>query len=221
MKNKLNIIFDFDSTLTKLEGIDELARMKNKYDEVKSMTDLTMNGDALFENIFERRLDLIQPNSKNMSDLADLYEKNLSKNSIEVVNKLSDSFNVFIVSGGYKESMIKSAEKFNISVENVYGNELIFDINGNYLDFKRDSHLWKARGKICVINEIKKRYRNPTILVGDGYSDLECSEYVDMFICFTGVIKREKVFVKSEISANTFNEVLKIIMETYPQFSFR
>ncbi len=219
MEKKLNIIFDFDSTLTKLEGIDELAKMKNKYDKVKIMTDMAMNGDILFEEIFEKRLNLIQPNRVDMNNLADLYKKNLTHNSVKIVNKLNHFFNVYIVSGGYIESMIKSAKRFNIPKENVHGNELIFDINGNYLNFKRDNYLWQNRGKIKVINKIKEKYNYPTILIGDGYSDLECKKNVDLFICFTGVIKREKVLKEAEKVADNFESIYKIIIDTYPQSS--
>ena len=43
------IFFDCDSTLSTIEGIDELARMKGKFDEVKSMTDAAMEGEVYLQ----------------------------------------------------------------------------------------------------------------------------------------------------------------------------
>jgi hypothetical protein len=38
------VVFDCDSTLTKIEGIDELAKLKGKYKAVKTLTNKAMCG---------------------------------------------------------------------------------------------------------------------------------------------------------------------------------
>ena len=40
-----HVIFDCDSTLTKVEGIDILAEAAGKGDEVRRLTDAAMNGE--------------------------------------------------------------------------------------------------------------------------------------------------------------------------------
>ena len=45
------VIFDCDSTLTALEGIDELARSGGQYEEIKALTDAAMNGDVRLEEL--------------------------------------------------------------------------------------------------------------------------------------------------------------------------
>lgn len=55
------IFFDCDSTLSTIEGIDELARQKGKFDEVKRMTDAAMEGEVHLQNVYDRRLELLGP----------------------------------------------------------------------------------------------------------------------------------------------------------------
>lgn len=219
MKNKLNIIFDFDSTLVKIEGIDELARMNNKIKEVSMLTNQAMNGEVSFEKIFRKRLEIIKPSTKNLEELNILYSKNLLPGLPKAIDKFRKIGNIFIVSGGYKTSMIRSASFLKIPKSNIFANELLFDDDGNYLDFDKNSPLWRNYGKKIAINLIKEKNPLPTILIGDGYSDLECLDIVDLFICFTGVIKRNNIFNFSKHTANAFSQVYKIITNTYPQFS--
>ncbi len=219
MKNKLNIIFDFDSTLTKIEGIDELARMKNKFNEIEILTKKAMNGEASFEKIFEERLKIIKPNLNDLIKLSYLYEKNIVENSKLIISKLKRFCNIFIVSGGYTKAIEKTAKTLGIANKNIYGNKLIFDKSGNYFDFYKDTSLWKDNGKEKIIKDIKAMHPLQTILIGDGQSDLECKDVVELFICFTGVVEREKVVRLSSHSANNFRQVYKIITNTYPQFS--
>ena len=55
------ICFDCDSTLSKIEGIDELGRAVNKFDEMVKLTNAAMNGELPLEAVYGKRLDLIKP----------------------------------------------------------------------------------------------------------------------------------------------------------------
>ena len=50
------VFFDCDSTLSTVEGIDELARLKGKLDEVKAMTDAAMDGEVYLDDVYDRLL---------------------------------------------------------------------------------------------------------------------------------------------------------------------
>ena len=49
------IFFDFDSTLVKLETLDVLAQMKGIGEEVKVLTEASMNGLVPIEEVFEKK----------------------------------------------------------------------------------------------------------------------------------------------------------------------
>ncbi len=67
------ICFDCDSTLSKIEGIDELAKSVGLGPEMVKLTDAAMNGEVALEAVYEKRLSLIQPNINSINDLAQLY----------------------------------------------------------------------------------------------------------------------------------------------------
>ena len=58
-----NVIFDLDSTLVSIEGIDELGRMVGKESEIQKLTDAAMRGDVTLEEVFEKRLQIIRQRS--------------------------------------------------------------------------------------------------------------------------------------------------------------
>jgi len=51
------IIFDCDSTLSLIEGIDELGRLAGQESEIAALTKRTMDGDLPLESVYERRGD--------------------------------------------------------------------------------------------------------------------------------------------------------------------
>ena len=67
------VCFDCDSTLSKIEGIDELARRVGLGAELAKLTNASMNGEIALEAIYGKRLELIKPNRDAIEWLADLY----------------------------------------------------------------------------------------------------------------------------------------------------
>ena len=55
------VCFDCDSTLSRIEGINELARRAGCEAEIASLTEAAMNGDTPLEEIYGKRLDILQP----------------------------------------------------------------------------------------------------------------------------------------------------------------
>ena len=45
------VCFDCDSTLSKIEGIDELGRQSGLYDELVGLTNAAMNGELALEDV--------------------------------------------------------------------------------------------------------------------------------------------------------------------------
>ncbi|MCC5790262.1 MAG: hypothetical protein JJT75_11550, partial [Opitutales bacterium] len=60
---KKTIVFDCDSTLSTIEGVDELARLKGEsvYRDIEAMTNSAMNGEIAVEEVFAKRLALLNP----------------------------------------------------------------------------------------------------------------------------------------------------------------
>jgi phosphoserine phosphatase len=58
------IFFDCDSTLSAIEGVDELARLKGKEWRVGLLTQKAMDGDLDLSDVYGKRLKAIRPSSK-------------------------------------------------------------------------------------------------------------------------------------------------------------
>ena len=95
------IFFDCDSTLSSIEGIDELARSKGKFDEIKAMTDAAMDGEVYLDAVYDRRLEILAPTHEEIVALEPLYRSTVIPGSAGVIGALrAAGKEVFIVSGG-------------------------------------------------------------------------------------------------------------------------
>lgn len=211
------MIFDFDSTLVTIEGVDELAKFKGVGEQVAQMTTAAMAGEVKFETAFEERLKIIQPAVADVEKLANLYAENLTAGAAELLTNLQGQANLFVVSGGYKKAILKTTRLLGFADDQVFANELIFDELGNFRAVDPTSRLGRNGGKSEIIAQIRQRFPGPTILIGDGYSDLEAANCVDEFVCFAGVVERKEVVKKARRVVYRMNELEKPISSSHIQ----
>src|SRR4030095_6167659 len=67
------VCFDCDSTLTSIEGIDELADRASCGPQIAALTEAAMNGLAPLEEVYAKRLDLVRPDRSTLAWLAERY----------------------------------------------------------------------------------------------------------------------------------------------------
>ena len=177
------ICFDCDSTLSKIEGVDELAAAKGDVvkQQIVDLTNQAMSGEIAIEEIFGKRLDLILPTKALCEEVGQLYIKEEANGASETIKRLTtNGWKVIIISGGFIDPITPFAK--HLGVEEIYAVPLQFSSEGNYEGFTA-SPTTRNGGKPEIIKELKEKY-NPEVcvMVGDGVSDLECQEEVDMFI---------------------------------------
>jgi len=194
------IVFDCDSTLSSIEGIDELARVKGEdiFDQVAALTHAAMNGEVPLDEVFSRRLAIIQPDQQSCDTIAQLYIDTIEPTAIETLNSLrSLGYTPIILSGGFK-ILIEPLAKL-LEIDQVEAVPLNLDSSGNYINFDASYPTTYNGGKPEIISKLKQQY-NPTeiIMVGDGVSDLETKPDVDKFIGFGRYTPREKVQAEAD-----------------------
>jgi phosphoserine phosphatase SerB len=186
------VVFDCDSTLTRIEGIDELAAMNDVPHEVALMTRRAMDGEIPFEEIFARRLEIIRPTRKQLAGIGKFYVSTLVADASLVVEALSTlGIDVHIVSGGYRDALLPVADKLGVPPDRLHANDLFFDDSGTYTGYDETNPLSKSGGKAEVIKGLPREPR--TILIGDGASDAEVGATVELFVGFGGVERRDAV----------------------------
>ena len=78
-----SVVFDCDSTLSAIEGIDELAA--EHADEIRGLTDAAMDGSLPLVEVYGRRLEIIRPTRQAVDDLSTLYIQRLVEDARETV----------------------------------------------------------------------------------------------------------------------------------------
>jgi phosphoserine phosphatase len=191
-QQNFNIVcFDCDSTLSKIEGIDELARRVGLGEQLAKLTDAAMNGEVALEDIYGKRLDLIKPNRDAILWLADLYISEIVDGVQDVFSQLQKhNKTIHIISGGLLPAILPLANLLNVPVENVHAVDVYFAENGDYLNYKTDSPLAKNGGKAQVVKSLNAKN---LVMVGDGKTDLEAQQAGAKVIGFGGVVNRKLV----------------------------
>ncbi|HEX6065185.1 MAG TPA: HAD-IB family phosphatase [Longimicrobiales bacterium] len=205
------VVFDCDSTLSTIEGIEELAREHRA--EVEALTEEAMRGTIPLEQVYGRRLELVRPPRGRVLALGQRYIETLVPDAIETVAALkAEGVNVRVISGGLKPAVLAVARKLGVAEEAVAAVDIYFDENGSYAGFEEASPLAMSGGKRRVIEAW--RLDAPVLMVGDGATDQEAQPAVDAFAAFAGVVYRAQVVAAADyvIRENSLAPVLPIAL---------
>jgi len=210
------IFFDCDSTLSAVEGIDELARAKGLFDEVQRLTNAAMDGEVHLESVYDRRLQLLRPTRGEIRRLEQTYRETVIPDAAAVIAALQFlGKTVFIVSGGLLPAVRPFGEWLGVPAENIRAVDVEYNsLSGEWWDYRKDrwgerpdvqylkhdeGPLVQSTGKIDVVRRLHGEHPGRRLLVGDGISDLAARPAVDRFIGFGGVVRREAVARAADI----------------------
>lgn len=190
------ILFDCDSTLSRIEGVDEMARLRGPevYREIEEMTRLAMEGEIGLDEIFGRRLECVRPTEQETAVIGQKYIDTVEPHARTVVRRLrEEGWQVGILSGGYRQAIRPLADF--LGIERVEAVDLFFaEDGGAYRTFDQDYPTTRNGGKSEVVQRMREEDGfDVVVMVGDGVSDLETKEVVDLFIGFGGFAAREAV----------------------------
>jgi len=207
------IAFDCDSTLSAIEGVDELARLAGDdvFRRVADLTNQAMDGTIAIEDVFGRRLDLIQPTREQCCRIGLMYLEQIEPTAKETIAKLqSEGWECLIISGGFAPCIELLAQELRIGkIEAV---PLHFHPDGTYAGFDSSYPTTRNGGKPEILKRIRNTYTpERLVMVGDGVSDLETTPAVDHFIGFTRYAARPQVVENCIHQAKTLAAILDIL----------
>jgi phosphoserine phosphatase len=186
---------DCDSTLSTIEGIDELARGKggDVFERVVELTNAAMNGEVPIGEVFPRRMEMIRPDRELCDAVAALYVETIVPGAEEMIRELKEAgWLPVILSGGFAPLIQPLADRLGIA--HVEAVPLYFHEDGSYKGYGEDYPTTRNLGKNEVIREWKQALLPERVaMMGDGMSDLETKPDVDAFIGFGGVVARPKI----------------------------
>jgi phosphoserine phosphatase len=187
------ILFDCDSTLSAIEGIDELARQAGLYSQLAPLTAAAMEGRLTLEAVYRQRLEAIRPTRAAVAALGQCYIQHVVPGAGAVVASLQRlGKRVHIVSGGLRQAVLPLAAHLAIPESRVHAVDVFFDGAGAYQGFDDTSPLSRNGGKTIICRQVM-RQEGPAVLVGDGVTDSEVAAAGVDFIGYGGVARRESV----------------------------
>jgi phosphoserine phosphatase len=213
------IIFDCDSTLSLIEGIDELARLAGQESEIAALTRRAMDGDIALEDVYEHRMVAVRPTRAQLRAIKKAYRDQAVADARETIAALQGmGKQVFIVSGGLREAVADFGEWLGVPLDHIFAVGMEYNqLSGDWWQYHRKNEaeqylaveehpLTETGGKAVVIeNEIKARHKGRAMLIGDGLSDLEAGPAVDLFVGFGGAVKRARVAAEADVFVATPN----------------
>lgn len=203
------VILDVDSTLSRIEGIEWLARSRGPevFARVREVTERAMRGELEFDGVYAARLDAVRPTRDEVGALGEAYIQNISPDARAVVEKISAAgAAVHIVSGGLLEPVLHLASHLGIPRSNVHAVPIFFNADGVYAGYDLAHPCSKQFGKRTVISSLS--IERPSIIVGDGMTDAEVKPVVDAFAAFTAVVRRETILPLADFEVTSFQQLL-------------
>lgn len=187
------ICFDCDSTLSKIEGIDELARRAGVGEAMAKLTDLAMNGELPLEAVYGKRLETIRPDKASIDWVADLYIREIVDGAKDVFDTLLvQGKEVHIISGGLRQAILPLAAYLGLPSSHVHAVDIHFNSDDSYAGYDTAAPLARSGGKHEICKQLLND-KNSLVLIGDGKTDMEAKQPGVTVIGFGGVCDRAVV----------------------------
>lgn len=180
---------DWDSTVSVIEGLNNTAVAKGLGEQVKKLTQDSMDGLIPVEDVMPLKMDLIRPSRDDIRALSENYLTNLAPDAREVIQELQRAGKrVVIITGNFHEAVDPVARELGLDpAQDVYANNLLFDESGNYAGYVENYRLMHDDGKQRVVDLLRQKYKHVTH-VGDSMGDLQAG--ADRFIgCGVAVVR--------------------------------
>lgn len=187
------ILFDCDSTLCRMEGLDELAERAGMLEKLRPVTEAAMNGTISFDSAYAERMALLRPDRAAVAWLAQRYSETLLEDAAALVRELqSRGKPVYIISSGIRQALLPLAEPLGIPDYHIHAVDLLFDEHGQYAGYDEQTPLIHQHGKAEVCRELIP-YGGTAVMIGDGITDYEATGAGVDFIGFGGIVRRPAI----------------------------
>ena len=147
---------DCDSTLSSIEGIDELARARggDVFQRVVDLTNAAMNGEVPIHEVFPRRMEMIRPDRELCESVARLYMETVVPGVPEVIRQIKAAgWTPVILSGGFAPLIMPLAAM--LGIDHIEAVPIHFHEDDSYRDYDRGYPTTRNLCKNEIIREWK------------------------------------------------------------------
>jgi phosphoserine phosphatase len=208
-RSKRLVVMDMDSTLIRIEVIDELARAAGVGDQVSKITERAMLGEMDYDESLRQRVALLKGLDVAVLDriAADLPLTDGAETLIRVLQRLG--FSIAVISGGF--SRAAEALKRRLGINYAYSNNL--EIEGGKLTGRVVGPIVNAQRKAELLETIAQAegvLLDQVIAVGDGANDALMLERAGLGIAFHAKPKLREA-ADTSISAAGLDAILYLL----------
>lgn len=222
--NGPHFFFDFDSTLVTKESLDmviehALAEAEHKDElvaKVNEITDLGMEGKLDFTNSLTERFAVVPLSRGHFEEVGEVLRAHITPGMIELFAEMAkEGVSAFIISGGFRESILPVARELGVSEDRVFTNTVIYDETSAVVGIDTENVCYTDEGKAPVIEYIRKTFdlAGELVMVGDGANDLKSYELgaATDFCGFVQNAKRDVIVERAPHVAHTTEELRAFI----------
>jgi phosphoserine phosphatase len=208
-RSKRLIVMDMDSTLIRIEVIDELARAYGVGDRVASITQRAMRGEMDYDQSLRERVALLRGlDARVLYELAAaLPLTEGAETLLRVLQRLG--YRTAVISGGF--SVAAEALQKRLGIDFAWSNTL--EIDGGALTGRVLGPIVNAQRKADILEELARRENVPldqVIAIGDGANDLLMLQKAGHGIAFHAKPKLREA-VHTSISAMGLDAILYLL----------
>jgi phosphoserine phosphatase len=187
-RSKRLVVMDMDSTLIRIEVIDELARAAGVGPQVAQITERAMQGEMDYDESLRQRVGLLKGLDVKVLDqiAADLPLTEGAETLVRVLKRLG--YRIAVISGGF--SRAADALKRRLSLDYAFSNNL--EIEQGKLTGKVVGPIVNAQRKaelLELIAQLEGVVLDQVIAVGDGANDILMLERAGLGIAFRAKAK--------------------------------
>jgi phosphoserine phosphatase len=182
-RSKRLVVMDMDSTLIRIEVIDELARAAGVGDAVSKITERAMQGEMDYDESLRQRVGLLKGLDVAVLDkiASDLPLTDGAETLIRVLKRLG--YSIAVISGGF--SRAAEALKRRLDLDYAYSNNL--EVQGGKLTGRVVGSIVNAQRKAELLETIAQAegvLLDQVIAVGDGANDALMLDRAGLGIAF-------------------------------------
>ncbi|WP_437715584.1 phosphoserine phosphatase SerB [Sorangium sp. So ce448] len=208
-RSKRLVVMDMDSTLIRIEVIDELARAKGVAEEVAKITERAMQGEMDYDESLRQRLSLLRGLDVGVLRklAAELPITEGAETLIRVLKRLG--YRTAVISGGF--SIAAEALKARLGIDYAYSNAL--EVANGQLTGRVTGPIVNAQRKAELLETIAQAegvLLDQTIAVGDGANDLLMLQRAGLGVAFRAKPKLREA-ADTSLSASGLDAILFLL----------
>ncbi len=208
-RSKRLVVMDMDSTLIRIEVIDELARAHGVVEQVSRITERAMQGEMDYDESLRQRLRLLEGLDVSVLQklAAELPLTEGAETLIRVLKRLG--YRTAVISGGF--SVAAEALKARLGIDYAFSNTL--EVKHGKLTGKVLGPIVNAQRKAELMETIAQAegvLLDQTIAVGDGANDLLMLQRAGLGIAFRAKPKLREA-ADTSLSASGLDAILYLL----------